>query len=432
MGRIPKVQKKSALKGFNKLSARFLTVPLILTLTFSGCATYKSVKPDTEKVLLVPVRQGIPEAQLLDVRVQTFDPGKLPTSKNAARGLSPEIRQAEAHYIAVQIRKAVQQSGHWGVVRVVPKDAAGDELLVTGKILKSNGEVLQLAVSVRDASGRYWFKDKVFRGSVNEKMYKDALRNRLDAFGNLYNRIANELARYRAKTDPEHIKKIRQLAEMRFAADLSPDVFGDYIKDNKKKGSYKLERLPPVGDELFERVRRIRERDYLLVDTLDEHYELLHGDMQKMYMEWRKARLVEMNIIREIDRRKNKRIALGTGILVGSALLNALLNQDGTNDVITASTVTSAVTTTAKLLIEADKFKEEAKINKVAIEELGESFVVDVEPTVLRVEGEVIKLTGSAEEKYKQWREVIRELYQVETGIMIGPIQPEVTDDGKI
>jgi hypothetical protein len=32
------------------------------------------------------------------------------------------------------------------------------------------------------------------------------------------------------------------------------------------------------------------------------------------------------------------------------------------------------------------------------------------------VEGETIELTGSAEAKYEQWREVLGKIYQVETG----------------
>jgi hypothetical protein len=67
-------------------------------------------------------------------------------------------------------------------------------------------------------------------------------------------------------------------------------------------------------------------------------------------------------------------------------------------------------------IFEADKIKEEAEINKAALEELGVSFAAEVEPTVLKVEGETIELTGSAEAKYEQWREVLGKLYQVETG----------------
>ena len=65
-----------------------------------------------------------------------------------------------------------------------------------------------------------------------------------------------------------------------------------------------------------------------------------------------------------------------------------------------------------------------------AIEELGESFTDDIEPTVIKVEGEVVKLTGSAEEKYQQWRDIMKELYKVETGGTLDNTQPDVINGG--
>ena len=100
------------------MNLRVFMLGVFLTVALAGCVTYKPVKPDLAKVALISAQQDISEEELLDVRIQSFDPGQLPTSKNAARGLSEETRQAEAHYIAVQVRNAVQQTGHWGAVRV--------------------------------------------------------------------------------------------------------------------------------------------------------------------------------------------------------------------------------------------------------------------------------------------------------------------------
>ena len=72
------------------------------------------------------------------------------------------------------------------------------------------------------------------------------------------------------------------------------------------------------------------------------------------------------------------------------------------------------------MMVEADQIAEEAEINKVALEELGISFAAEVEPIVLEVEGETIKLTGSAKAKHQQWREVLARLYKVETEAEIG------------
>lgn len=160
MDRIQKIQKICALRDVSIL--RGYVLPLFLSIWLCSCVTYMKVNPDMEKVALIPVQTEIPESLLLDVRIQVFDPGELPSSENASRGLSEEIRKAESHYMAIQLRNAMQQTGHWGAVRVVPAETSGDEVLVTGRILKSNGEVLKLKIGVSDATGKHWFKEKTY------------------------------------------------------------------------------------------------------------------------------------------------------------------------------------------------------------------------------------------------------------------------------
>jgi hypothetical protein len=213
-----------------------------------------------------------------------------------------------------------------------------------------------------------------------------------------------------------------------------------------------IDRLPSEDDEMLERVRQVRERDYMLVDTLDIQYEGLYRDMEEVYTGWRKSRLDEMNMIREVDRKKNAEAWKGAGIIIAGAVLGAAygqatMNSGYYNPMIPALVGAAAGVGVAKML-EADQIAEEAEINKVALEELGISFAAEVEPTVLEVEGETIKLTGSAKAKYQQWREVLARLYKVETEAEIGvaesgtleakpsnvpvPPKPEVAKESKL
>jgi len=69
---------------------------------------------------------------------------------------------------------------------------------------------------------------------------------------------------------------------------------------------------------------------------------------------------------------------------------------------------------------------EETKIHKEVIEELSISFASEAEPLTLEVEGETVRLTGSAEEQYSKWRALLREIYARETGL---PLEPAATED---
>ena len=51
-----------------------------------------------------------------------------------------------------------------------------------------------------------------------------------------------------------------------------------------------------------------------------------------------------------------------------------------------------------------------------ALEELGLSLESEVAPQVISLEDRTITLTGSVEEQYEQWREILADLYAVEVG----------------
>jgi len=45
------------------------------------------------------------------------------------------------------------------------------------------------------------------------------------------------------------------------------------------------------------------------------------------------------------------------------------------------------------------------------LKELSESFQNEVAPQVVDVEGRTLKLTGTAEEQYREWRELLHQMY---------------------
>ena len=63
--------------------------------------------------------------------------------------------------------------------------------------------------------------------------------------------------------------------------------------------------------------------------------------------------------------------------------------------------------------VDADKRNQAEDV----IEELSVSFASEAEPLVVEVIGETVRLTGSAEEQYRLWRSMLREIYAAETGL---------------
>ena len=58
----------------------------------------------------------------------------------------------------------------------------------------------------------------------------------------------------------------------------------------------------------------------------------------------------------------------------------------------------------------------EARIHMQALEELGESLENAVAPQVINLDDRTITLSGSVEEQYGQWRDILADLYAAEMG----------------
>jgi len=54
-----------------------------------------------------------------------------------------------------------------------------------------------------------------------------------------------------------------------------------------------------------------------------------------------------------------------------------------------------------------------------SLQQLGESFQAEVQPMVIEVEGRTLQLRGTAEEQYHEWRRLLKELYENETGLPV-------------
>lgn len=378
----------------------------------AGCATTGGQRSVKVKEVLQKAQLELAEEQLLDVWIELFNPGELPKDKDDVRGLTTEIREAEARYMPVHLRGVIEKTGYWGAVRVVPRDTEGAEVLVRGSIIRSNGELLELEITALDASGRQWFS-RTYKASIEAKAYADVRANS-DSFESLYHAIANDLAQFRTTLTDQQRTTIRQIAEMRFAGDMVPDAFaGHLISDDK--GQYSLLRLPAEDDPAFLRVKAVRERDFLLIDTLNGHYDNFYREMSSPYLEWRRARSNEAAALREVKRKANTRKAIGVAAILGAIAIEAMGGGDTRASTGTMRDV--MVLGGIYAIKRGMDVNAQSVIHQGAIEELGESFTTEAKPLVVEVDGETHELTGSAEAQYEQWRDLMRKIYSSESGL---------------
>jgi len=397
-----------------KVRIRHIFVVFACLFTMNACAT--SGVHEVVPTPIVQAQKEITEEALMDVGIAVFKSGELTEKEAKEEGTNPEIRKAEGNFMPYHLKNTLQQSSHWGAVRVLPSETATVDLLVKGEIVESNGEHLMLKVDVTDVTGKTWMS-KTYKAKASPFSYSGNVLGKRDAFQDLYNTIANDMVAFKGQLSPGEIQNIRTISKLKFAADFAPDPFGDYLAKDKKN-IITINRVPADDDPMVERVLRIRERDHMYVDTLNEYYEGFYNEMWGPYEDWRKANFTEQNAIREIKRQAFVRKLVG-------ALMVATAIGLGVGDVKnTAALQTVMLVAGGAVIVNGINVSKEAEIHKVAVQELSESFGNEMKPIVMELQGEEYELSGSAEEQYKTWRELLRKIYYTETGF----VEPDASE----
>ncbi len=374
-------------------------------VVFSGCAAYRAQQVDETPILLA--KEEIAEDQLLDLGIEVFRSRELSAEEAEEEGTSNVIRKAEGNFIPEHLKNTLQRTGHWGAVRVVPGQDSSVDLAVKGEILESNGQYLGLKIEVTDATGRTWLS-KNYRQEASEASYSGNRPGQKDAFQDLYNTVANELMEFKQEMAPEDISKIRTTAKLKFARDFAPDAFSGYLaKDENNR--VVIKRLPADDDPMMQRLLKIRERESMYVDTLNERYDAFYRQMWPSYADWRQLNLIERLALAKIKREALTRQLIGV-LMVAAGIMGAA--SDGNFSAVG----TGMILIGGQVIISGFNVSKEAQLNEAAIGELSESFGSEMQPVVMELEGRQYELTGSAEQQFRQWKALLRKIYFAETG----------------
>lgn len=385
----------------------------VAALLSAGCASHTVRVVD----MTAPQQMAVPpaEALLLDVGVAVFD-ANVPDAfdDQVARNITPEVRRAEGNYMAYFAKNLLQSTGNWGAVRVVPRATHAVDVTLAASIVHSDGERMILDAKVRDSTGAVWF-DKTYEALASKYAYTDAVPPQIDPFQSIYRRIADDMLAYRRALEDESVAAIRTTAEMQFARDFSPDAFADYVVETSPD-AFAVSRLPAEDDPMLARVRKVREREYLFIDTLDEYFDDFSASMRPAYQNWRNATYGEAIAYREQREKARRRVIAGAvGIAAGAAgqfSEGTLPRYGGAVGIIGgAALVGSGIGAYA-----------DARVHGEVLHELGISAERDIAPHTIELENRVLRLQGTVDEQYEQLRAILKRAYYEEAGLALAEL----------
>lgn len=224
------------------------------------------------------------DALALGITIPVFATG-VPDDEADFRQLQifPRIREIESRLLPFELRDTLAESGDWGPVRVAMQPDEAAEIQLNGTIMRSDGDYLDLRIQVIDATGRVWF-DKLFPGIAADQGDSYGAE-----FGALFASIATELRAARDLLSQAEQREIQGVSQMRYAFDLAPGVFGDYLEESSS-GRWGLLRLPARNDPMLRRIEMIRSTEFLFTDTIDNKFRELSGELARTYRVWRDYR----------------------------------------------------------------------------------------------------------------------------------------------
>lgn len=345
----------------------------------------------------------------LDVIVPVFDPNIPENSDDYEKlGVWPELRRTESVRFAEAMKRALQETMAFGDVRVTPDPAVAGDLYTIGKIVKSNGEDIEISMVVYDSSGKRWMK-KSFKHRVKEYHWRDIRQKDKDPYQPVFDKAAQAIVKLLKKVPQERLVEVRTITEMSFAAAFVPEAFSEHIKVENKKIS--LVSLPAENDPMLERTRGIRVVDGLFMDKMQSHYEKLVRDTDTSYVSWQEHSLTAAKEARQAKSKATGQAILGGLLLLGAAY--AASENDSYDPAVTAGAVGLA-TGGVMMLQNSFATSAEGKFHRDNLMELGQSLNFDVAPQVVEFENTTLELRGGVKSQYRQWRSVLGDLYEQE------------------
>ena len=161
---------------------------------------------------------------------------------------------------------------------------------------------------------------------------------------------------------------------------------------------------------MMERIHRIRERDYLYIDTLQDYYGSFVREMEEPYQEWLRNSYEEVLAYDELRSSSRKNAIAGAATMIAGILAASSGNRS------VRAAGGAAVVGGGWLIKNAMDKHLESSIHAEALQELGASLSAEVGPQIIELEDRTVTLTGTAQDQYEQWRVILRDIYVSEVG----------------
>ncbi|MEM7071043.1 MAG: hypothetical protein AAF403_04720 [Pseudomonadota bacterium] len=347
----------------------------------------------------------VPEV-FIDVMVPVFDPGlPVDTASYTEEGIWPELRRAESNRFAFKMKEALENTGDFGAVRVVPDDQASGDLFVLGTIIQSNARDVEFKLEIFDSRQKRWGVRK-FSYEVEPAFHEDLRNKNKDSYQPVFDEAAQYIVTLLKRRSVDDLGELKQITKLKFASIFSQESFSQYLE--KDDGQLKLVGLPANDDPMVTRVERLKAHDDACVDQLQHNYEDFNLSMNPSYYLWQKEALLEQIAAEEAENKAMLQKILG---VVSVAAAVAAVVAGANTDIDTSTLAVGLGGLGIYSWSEGRNSSEQGKYHRANLQELGKTLQIEMETQNITLEDEAVELKGNAKEQYIEWRNHLRRIF---------------------
>ena len=391
-------------------------VAILLCALLSACTTYEYHETVKVPINTLSEEQEIQldEELFLDVGVVLFAHGVDESDDDALAYLN--VRKSEAVWFTSQLKNTLDKSNSWGLVRALPSANSRLDLIVKGRLIQSDGERVILQIDAHDSGGNLWFS-REYEQVASQYSYNPEVRWTDDPFQGLFTRIANDLFDHRESLSANQLRTIRATTKVLFAREFLPEAFGTYLVEDEQ-GIVSLVSIPSEDDPFMRKVDRIRSRNDLFLDVIQDYYRAFKSDMSSPYQEWRKLSYKEVLKERQVREQARKEKIAGV-VAIAGGVVAARTSRNGATQVAGIAGSIYGANLFARSFIKS----EQALAHSETLREMGSSLELALEPSVIDLQDRSVTLSGTVEDQFQDWRRILSRMFELEEGERIQPVE---------
>jgi len=400
---------------FKKITRNYPILSLILVFALVGCTTTGSntFSGSSSGYSNKNNERPVPPINM-EIIIPVFDGG---IEKDETGKVVDEVKRAEAVYFATKVKRHIEDRKFFFNPKVMPSARAAGDIYLHGNIIKSNGLELKVKITAEDSSGKKLYA-KTYSHKCDQKCASRVTGN--PRFGSkdrfeyqVYRKIAVDLEKYISKKRRSDLQKIRKTTEIKFARDIAPDKFNQYIKTSKSKNSmsgmrHKLVSAPDDLDPMYLRIKAVRAKEQMFVDDTQPYIDSFVDNRAFLstYSKWqdKSSRAV---LAQQKAQSAQTRANIGAVIGFVAAVAGA---SEGNSDLAIGGAYLATESSKA-----AKRFSEEADMWKDELNEMNIDINKDLAPRNIEIENTVFELRGNISEQFDAYREYLRSIYIEET-----------------